>query len=427
MQAIVLQSLTRYLPTTSFPKGYCSHLTSLELADPEFNISKPIDILLGVSAYHDILKQGLIPGPKGTPSAEETLFGWVLFGSACDSRSTTESVTSLHVSTAYPSCEETLQKFWTLEEPPKPKTPLSLADKLALQHYNQHLKHEESGRFVVNLPFKPQKSPLGESRPLALRHFLSLERRLRCSEQFEDYANVVNEYISSGHAERVPDHDAYKPPSKTFHLARHAVYKDSATTPLHVVFDGSMKTTSGVSLNDQLLVGPTGYSPLTDVLIRFRRHPYVLTTDVSKMYRAVGLAIENRDYHRFLWRENPTDPVCDYRMTGVTFGIASAAFLATNSVSRLAEDKEAKFPLATKAVRESFYVDDGLPSVQTQQEAILLQRQLQDLFATAGFKLHKWDSNSSEVLNSIPHEIRSSQSTSKLGDSDNFVTTLGIE
>jgi hypothetical protein len=41
-------------------------------------------------------------------------------------------------------------------------------------------------------------------------------------------------------------------------------------------------------------------------------------------------------------------------MTQVTFGIASAAFLATNSVFRLAEDNEAKFPLAAKVVRELF-------------------------------------------------------------------------
>jgi hypothetical protein len=164
-------------------------------------------------------------------------------------------------------------------------------------------------------------------------------------------------------------------------------------------------------LSDQLYIPHA-----TMFSFHFRRHPYVLTTDVSKMYRAVGLAIEDRDYHRFLWRENPNDPVHDYRMTRVTFGIASAAFLATKSVFRLAEDNEAKFPLAAKVVSESFYVDDGLPSVQTKQEAILLQRQLQDLFATGGFKLHKWDSSSTEVLNSIPQEIRSSQTTSKLGD-----------
>lgn len=41
-------------------------------------------------------------------------------------------------------------------------------------------------------------------------------------------------------------------------------------------------------------------------------------------------------------------------MTRVTFGIASAAFLATNSVLRVAEENESEFPLAAKAVKESF-------------------------------------------------------------------------
>jgi hypothetical protein len=61
--------------------------------------------------------------------------------------------------------------------------------------------------------------PWGNHGPLALRRFLSLERRLRRSKQFEDYANVVNEYISSGHAERVPDNDLNKPSTDTVYLA----------------------------------------------------------------------------------------------------------------------------------------------------------------------------------------------------------------
>jgi hypothetical protein len=66
-------------------------------------------------------------------------------------------------------------------------------------------------------------------------YVVSLERRLHCSEQFEDYANVVNEYISSGHAERVRNNDLNKLSSDTFYLAHHAVYKDLATTLLCVV------------------------------------------------------------------------------------------------------------------------------------------------------------------------------------------------
>lgn len=145
------------------------------------------------------------------------------------------------------------------------------------------------------------------------------------------------------------------------------------------------------------------------------------------MYRAFALAPEDRYFHRFLWREKATDPVVDYRMTRVTFGIASAPFLATNSVLHLAEQNESELPLAAKAVKESFCVDDGLPSVETKQEAILLHHQLQDLFNSGGFKLHKWDSNSPEVLILISPEIRSSKNISNLGNSDNFVKTLGME
>ena len=47
VQAIVLPSLTKCLPITTIPRGYRSHLASLKLADPEFNVSKSIDVLLG--------------------------------------------------------------------------------------------------------------------------------------------------------------------------------------------------------------------------------------------------------------------------------------------------------------------------------------------------------------------------------------------
>ena len=90
MQAIVFPSLTKCLPITSLPKGHWPHMSSLKLADPEFNISKPIDILLGVSAYHEILKPGLILGPKGTLAAQDTLFGWVLLGNTNGHHSTRE-------------------------------------------------------------------------------------------------------------------------------------------------------------------------------------------------------------------------------------------------------------------------------------------------------------------------------------------------
>lgn len=99
-----------------------------------------------------------------------------------------------------------------------------------MQDYDRSHKRDETGRFVVRLPFKPQEPPLCESRPLALRRFLSLERRLQRFDKSQDYAKVFNKYFTLGHAERVPEADLNKPASHSFYLAHHAVYKDSAST-----------------------------------------------------------------------------------------------------------------------------------------------------------------------------------------------------
>ena len=76
-----------------------------------------------------------------------------------------------------------------------------------------------------------------------------------------------------GHAEAVPDTDLEKPCQNVFYLPMHAVIKTSSTTtPIQAVFDTSAQSSTGVSLNDQLLVGPTVHSSRLDVLLWFRTH-----------------------------------------------------------------------------------------------------------------------------------------------------------
>ena len=171
----------------------------------------------------------------------------------------------------------------------------------------------------------------------------------------------MNEYKDLKHAELVPEADLNKPTQETFYLPMHAVRKEESTTiQLRVVFDASAKSSTGISLNDSLLVGPTTHPPLIDVLLQFCTHRVALTTDVSKMYRAVELVPADRDLHRFVWRNNPKDPLLDYRMTRVTFGVSASSFAANMAVKQNARDYDMEYPLAAKSVNTSFYVDDGL-------------------------------------------------------------------
>ena len=65
----------------------------------------------------------------------------------------------------------------------------------------------------------------------------------------------MTEYMNLGHAELVPLEEMEKPTSQVFYLPMHVVYKNSSTTTkIRAVFDASAKSSSGVSLNDILLV-----------------------------------------------------------------------------------------------------------------------------------------------------------------------------
>ena len=225
--------------------------------------------------------------------------------------------------------------------------------------------------------------------------------------QFGEFNNVMKEYFDLGHAEIVPLEDLNKDTPEVYYLPMHAVWKESSTTTkVRAVFDASMKSTSGVSLNDTLMVGPTVHPSLVDVLLRFRKHRIAIVADISKMYRAVELPPSDRNFHRFVWRSSPNEPLKDYRMTCVTFGVSSSSFVSNMCVKQNASDFAHKYPIAAKVVDESFYVDDCLTGVNSVEAGIELQSQLQNLFSEADFLLRKWNSSNPTVLQAIPPQGR---------------------
>ena len=124
------------------------------------------------------------------------------------------------------------------------------------------------------------------------------------------------------------------------------------------------------------MVGPMVHSSLTDVLIHFRLHRVALTTDMSRMYRAVLLDEADKDLHRFVWRRSSTEPLKDYRMTRVTFGVVASSYAANMAIKHNTINLAQEFPADVKAIHQSFYVDDGLTGADSVDETIELQKEL---------------------------------------------------
>ena len=340
--AIVVPRVTCDLPVApiQFNSGW-DHISEIQLADPKFGIPGRIDLLLGVDIFANVLCQGRRYGPPNSPVAFETDFGWVLAGNTNSINAPCEQVTSNYVSTTTTCGDDILRKFWEIEETVSTNGPLTIEEKHVAKHFQENHRRTDSGAFVVPLPKKEQHKPLGESRSKAVRRFITLERSLLTRHQNHEFNSVMEEYLDLNHAEVVPIPDLDKPLNKVFYLPMHAVRKDcSTTTKLRIVFDASAKTSTGVSLNDTLLVGHTVHSSLVDVLLRFRLNRVALIADVSKMYRAVGLDDSDKDLHRFIWRRSPEEPLIDYRMTRVTFGVSASSFAANMSIKQNALDYE---------------------------------------------------------------------------------------
>ena len=153
------------------------------------------------------------------------------------------------------------------------------------------------------------------------------------------------------------------------------------------------------------MIGPKLQSDLYDILIRFRIHPVAMIADIGKMYRQIYLHPEDKDYHRFLWRNDPGDPVQEFRLTTVTFGVASSSHHARRCLHQLAQDEQVKYPQAADVIRDDSYMDDVLCGASTVPQALTLQKQLIDMLASSGFVLRKWVSNSAELLQHLPPEM----------------------
>ncbi|KMQ87772.1 hypothetical protein RF55_12859 [Lasius niger] len=265
---------------------------------------------------------------------------------------------------------------------------------------------------------------LGDSKDIALRRFYALERKLIKNPTLRaQYIEFLDEYQRLGHMELIEDQDLS---SVGYYLPHHPIIKEtSLTTKLRVVFDASCKTTTGISLNDVLMVGPTLQQDLLDIIFRFRSWQYVITADVEKMYRQVRIDQSQTQYQRILWQTNTEEEVKAFELKTVTYGTASASFLAIRALQEIAHIESSNFPLGAATVLSDFYVDDLLTGTNDLARAIMLRDEVIATLAKGGFKLRKWASNCAELLQNLPDSV-SSEPILTL-DKSEHLSTLGLQ
>ncbi|XP_071652694.1 uncharacterized protein [Temnothorax longispinosus] len=423
LRCLVLRKIVQDIPNTPMRRLDIRVPPGIKLADPNFMETSKIDILIGAGLFWDLLCVGQIRTTPDQPRWQKTQFGWIA-GGEISTRKTQSEATICNLITNE-ALDNAIAKFWEIEHGAR-KIKMSAEDRKCVEHFKSTVKRNSTGRFIVKLPIKHKElARLGQSKDIATRQFINLERRLNRNPSLKkDYTEFIHEYEALGHLREVQGQDI-----ETFphcYLPHHCVIKEeSDTTKLRVVFNASCKTTTGVSLNDCLMVGPSLQQDLFSIISRFRTFEFVLVADITKMYRQVLVDESQVSLQRILWRDTPDGPIRVLELLTVTYGTGAAAFLAIKSIRTLAEIEAKNFPIGSKIVLRDFDVDDLITGANTKEAALQVRDETTKLLEKGGFVLRKWASNSPDLLVNLPDS--SMMNSTRTLDKEGMCKTLGIQ
>ena len=255
----------------------------------------------------------------------------------------------------------------------------------------------ETGFMEARLPFKQDPiSALPDNRFQAERMLQSqlkgIAKRPGCK---EDIFRAHNKLRDKGYVvaiEDLPDDikNIVVSSEGKYYIPWSVVYKvGSISSPSRIVFNASMKTKSGHSLNSILAKGMNKLPRILHLLNQFGLHRTGFSCDISMAYNSVRLLPEFITFQRYLWAEglDLNDPVVEMCVITLIYGVTPSGGLMTEGFASTADYAVEHHPAhaeGAQVLKESSYVDDILKSCKTLEQAHRLADSITYVLKLAG-------------------------------------------
>ena len=238
---------------------------------------------------------------------------------------------------------------------------------------------------------------LPNNRKVAERRLLYLKKWLMKDDRFhQQYIEFMQEILEKDYGK---ESKATPQDGRVWYLPHHDVYHPWKPDKIRVVFDCSSEL-NGRSINE-LLMGPDLTNQLMGVLKRNQQEEVALMADIEKIYFQILVAHEHRSLLRFLWWTDGdmSKDIIDHEMCVHVFGGVSSGACSNYALRRTAIENENKYgKYAAETLKSNFYVDDMLKSVENENKALRLMKDVKSMCQEGGFNLTKFASNSKRVL-----------------------------
>ncbi|UYV60694.1 hypothetical protein LAZ67_1001945 [Cordylochernes scorpioides] len=314
--------------------------------------------------------------------ATETKLGWTVMGPAIgkDMEDSCLIVTSFHVNSF------DVQDLWKLDvlgimDAAETKSRKELI-KASNTHFKETVKRNESGRYIVSLPWIAGHSPVPGKM------------------LYEKYDTIFEEWEKETFIEEVEDKW-----EECSYLPHRPVLKDSHTTPIRPVFDASCKKKGLPSLNQCLEKGDNLIELIPDLLLRFRLGKYGIIADIRKAFLQIQVREEDREFLRFLWWKKDQKTLKFYRHCRVVFGLTSSPFLLAATIKYHLSLPQFQDNRCAELLARSFYVDNCILSLSSTNDVKKIIKESSDIMMQAKFELRDWMWNEPGITKQDPASI----------------------
>ena len=116
-----------------------------------------------------------------------------------------------------------------------------------------------------------------------------------------------------------------------------------------------------------------------------------MSADMTRMYRQVEFNDKHRKYQKLLWQFRPKENVQTYRMTKLTYGVASSSYHTVRLFLELSKIDEI-LGETSMTIQRDFYKDGILTRATSEQEEEQLQAILMKTLKARQFDQKKWTS-----------------------------------
>jgi len=257
----------------------------------------------------------------------------------------------------------------------------------------------------VNCLYKENLHELGENYFGAIKRISTLHNKIsKLPEVAKEFDKYIQEQIDNGNYEEIKDLEEERKSHQLHFVGYNFVVSNTSTsTKVRMTTDSSMRTETGLSLNDATQPAPGNVPNLRGILMRSRSHNHYAVYDIKKFFRSV-LISDKDSYLRIVCV--PTNffskpPTLNrtwryFRDRAIPFGDSASGDYATcakiATVQTFIKDSPTSLqPAILQAILEDTYIDDGGVGAKSVEEVSELQQEIGNILEKGGFHIKSWE------------------------------------